>query len=411
MKKVLSSLFVLFLLCSCGGRVEDVANSMQFRNLGNTGIAVSEIGIGCGAFSEMDSAQSLAFMDVAIDSGVNYIDIYDATPKVRSNIGYALQGRRDKMIIQGHIGCYWNGQQYAQTRDVELAQQGFADLLDRLQTDYIDVGMIHIVDNPAQWDSLVNSPFMDYVKDLKKEGKIKHIGLSSHNAEAALKAVKSGIVEVLMFSINPVFDRLPAGVSAWSPDAKNHMKPGIDPIRVELYDYCAQKKIGVTVMKAFGSGGGILLDANRSALGKAMSVDQCLAYCLAKPCVATVVCGAKNVDELLADLHYLHASESEKDYYSVLNNENGSNAGGAEGDCTYCNHCLPCPQGIDIAKVNALVDKAEAEGGVSDQLQQEYDNLEHHAGECTECGSCETRCPFGVPVRERMKQAEELFGK
>lgn len=411
MKKFFYMIIATALFSACAGRNAEVTNSMVYRDLGNTGISVGEIGLGCSAFSEMDSAQSRAFMDVAIDSGVNYIDIYDATPKVRSNIGHALEGRRDKMVIQGHIGCYWNGSQYAQTRDVELAKQGFEDLLQRLQTDYIEVGMIHIVDNPDQWDSLVNSPFMDYVKHLKDQGKIKHIGLSSHNAAAALKAVKSGLIEVLMFSINPVFDRLPVEVSAWDPDVKSHMKPGIDPVRVELYDYCAQHKIGVTVMKAFGSGGGMLLDANRSALGTALTVEQCLAYCLAKPSVSTVVCGAKNVDELLADLRYLHATEQQKDYYSVLSASNTGNAGSAEGDCTYCNHCLPCPQGIDIAKVNALLDKAQAEGSVSSELQQEYDNLEHHAGECTECGSCEPRCPFGVSIRERMNEAEKIFGK
>ena len=77
-------------------------NSMTYRQLGNTGLEVSEISIGCGGFEKLDTAGSIALMDMALDSGMNYIDIYDANPKTRSNIGAALKGRRDKMIIQGH---------------------------------------------------------------------------------------------------------------------------------------------------------------------------------------------------------------------------------------------------------------------------------------------------------------------
>lgn len=409
--KILTLTALLAVVASCGSKKE-AANNMKYRPLGNTGLEVSEVSIGCSAFGKMDTAQSRAFMDVALDSGVNYLDLYDADPVVRGNIGYALQGRREKMIIQGHIGCWYNGESYERTRDVEKCKKGFEDLLSLLGTDYIEVGMIHIVDNPAEWDSIVESPFMDYVKQLKAEGKIRHIGLSSHNAEAALKAVKSGIVEVLMFSINPAFDRLSSDVSAWDPEADKKMLPGIDPVRVELYDYCAQHNIAVTVMKAFGSGGGKLLSAEKSPLHVALTVDQCLAYSLAKPCVSTAICGCNNVDELLADLHYLRATEAEKDYNTALSAQ-GDPVG--SGDCTYCNHCAPCPQGIQIARVNELLDKAEAAQAqgqpVPAEVQKAYEALAHHASECTACGECKGRCPFEVDVPARMQKAKEVFGK
>lgn len=404
MKKI-SVLLILSVLLLQVGCNHKPTNSMTYRPLGNTGLEVSEISIGCGGFEELDSAASIALMDVALDSGINYIDIYDANPVTRSNIGAALKGRRDRMIIQGHIGNTFKNGQHTRTRDLEETRQSFEDLLQRLGTDYIEVGMIHITDSPEEWNELEGSPFLEYVFQLKKEGKIKHIGVSSHNAEVALMAAKSGWIEVIMFSLNPAFDRLRGGATPWSEGAFDNLQAGIDPVRVEFYDYCASHHIGVTVMKALG-GGGRLLDAAKSPLGVAFTPEQCIAYCLAKPCISTCILGVDNIDELLADLHYLHATDAEKDYTSVLQPVKADKG----GQCTYCNHCSPCPQGIPIAKVNELLDKAQTEGYTA-ELQAQYDALPHHASECTHCGSCMTRCPFGVDVPQRMDEAADLFGK
>ena len=403
MKKVLFLAMAALMLASCGNKAKKT--DMQYRPLGNTGLMVSEISIGCGGFEKLDSAASLELMIMALDSGMNYIDIYDANPKTRSNIGYALQGRRDEMIIQGHIGSAWIDGQYKRTRDVEECKQGFQDLLDRLHTDHIEVGMIHITDSHEEWEAIQDSPFLDYVFQLKKEGKIKHIGLSSHNAEVALRAAKSGWVEVIMFSLNPAFDQLRGGAIPWEKGAMDNLQGGIDPVRVEFYDYCATHKIGVTVMKTFG-GGGRLLDEKTSPLGVAYTPEQCIAYCLAKPCISTCILGIDNMDELLRDLHWLHATEAEKDYSNVGKREQ-ANVG---GDCTYCNHCSPCTVGIPIAKVNELLDKAETEG-LTPELQEQYDALQHHAGECTHCGACLSRCPFDVDIPAKMDKAKEVFGK
>jgi predicted aldo/keto reductase-like oxidoreductase len=265
--------------------------------------------------------------------------------------------------------------------------------------------MIHITDSREEWEEIQGSPFLDYVFQLKKEGKIKHIGLSSHNAEVALMAAKSGWVEVIMFSLNPAFDRLRGGAIPWEKGAMDNLQAGIDPVRVEFYDYCAMHKIGVTVMKTFG-GGGRLLDAKTSPLGVAYTPEQCIAYCLAKPCISTCILGIDNLDELKADLHWMHATEAEKDYTSVGKKEVATKG----GDCTYCNHCSPCTQSIPIAKVNELLDKAETEG-LTPELQAKYDALPHHAGECTHCGACMSRCPFGVDIPAKMDRAKEVFGK
>lgn len=403
-KTVLMLLAAVMLVVGCKQQSEKKTD-MQFRPLGNTGLMVSEISIGCGGFEKIDSAASLELMTMALDSGMNYIDIYDASPVTRSNIGYALQGRRDEMIIQGHIGTVWANGQHTRTRDLDSTRMGFEDLLTRLGTDHIEVGMIHITDSREEWEEIQNSPFLDYVFKLKKEEKIKHIGLSSHNAEVALMAAKSGWVEVIMFSLNPAFDRLRGGAIPWEKGAMDNLQAGIDPVRVEFYDYCATHHIGVTVMKTFG-GGGRLLDEKTSPLGVGYTPEQCIAYCLAKPCISTCILGIDNLDELKRDLHWIHATDAEKDYTTVGKQEQFAKA----GECTYCNHCSPCTVGIPIAKVNELLDKAKTDGMTPD-LQAEYDHLPHHAGECTHCGACMSRCPFGVDIPTRMDKAKEMFGK
>lgn len=405
MNKTILTLCATALLTVVGCKQPENQTDMKFRPLGNTGLMVSEISIGCGGFEKIDSAASLELMTMALDSGMNYIDIYDANPVTRSNIGYALQGRRDEMIIQGHIGTVWANGQHTRTRDLDSTRMGFEDLLTRLGTDHIEVGMIHITDSREEWEAIQNSPFLDYVFQLKNEGKIKHIGLSSHNAEVALMAAKSGWVEVIMFSLNPAFDRLRGGAIPWEKGAMENLQAGIDPVRVEFYDYCATHHIGVTVMKTFG-GGGRLLDEKTSPLGVAYTPEQCIAYCLAKPCISTCILGIDNMDELTRDLHWMHASETEKDYTVVGKCEQDAKS----GDCTYCNHCSPCTVGIPIAKVNELLDKAET-NGMNDDLKAQYDALPHHAGECTHCGACMSRCPFGVDIPTKMDKAKELFGK
>ena len=407
--KGLFFLFLALIVISCNQKKGFVENpDMEYRTLGSTGLRVGVIGLGCGGFDEIDSAASRELVTAALDRGMNYMDIYDANPKVRSNIGYGLGNRREEMIIQGHIGCWWNGDSYERTRDVEKCKKGFEDLLTRLNTDYIDIGMMHIFDKMEEWEAVQGSDYLQYVKDLKAQGKIKHIGVSSHNAEVALAIAKSGLVEVIMFSLNPAFDRVLSGNNPWDPATFDNMLPGIDPVRVELYDYCTQHNIAITVMKAYG-GGDRLLDAEKSPLKVALTRDQCVAYVLSKPCVAVSLCSADNAGKLDEYLHYLKATDEDKDYNAALNKATAQ-AEGCKGDCTYCKHCAPCPVGIDIAKVNQLMDKAQQAGKVTDELAAEYKALEHHASECVGCGQCEERCPFDVPVREKMKETAKVFG-
>lgn len=382
---------------------------MNYKKLGNTGLEVSEIGMGCEGFVDHEGAFTMDLMDTAQRCGINYIDLYIPNPAIRSLIGETLKGRREKFILQAHLCTVWKDGQYKRTRNIEEVKAGFEDLLERLHTDYIEVGMIHYVDSIEDWETVAEGPVMEYAKELKASGKIRHIGLSSHNPKAAMAAVKSGDIEVLMFSVNPCYDLQPASEDCealW--DEKNYEQPliNMDPDREALYETCSRLGVGITVMKAFG--GGDLLDETLSPAGKALTHYQCLHYALTRPSVATVLAGAHTVEELKVCAGYEQAEEEEKDYASAFACLPKISW---QGHCMYCGHCAPCPKGIDVASVTKFLNLSKAQGEVPETVREHYEVMSHKAGECVACGSCEGRCPFGVPVIANMKEAERIFGK
>lgn len=382
---------------------------MNYRTLGRTGIRVSEIGLGGEWLNGLTQAESAAIMDTAMEQGINYLDIFMPQADTRDHIGNALRGCRDRWVLQGHLCTVYEDGQYTRTREIEKTRRSFEDLLRRLQTDYIDVGMIHYVDSMKDWREIADGPVLEYVKELKEKGVIRHIGLSSHNPEVALEAVKSGEIEVLMFSVNPCYDLQPASEDVeelWAE--KNYEKHlvNMDPERQELYETCQRLGVGITVMKAFG--GGDLLDAKLSPAGRALTVNQCIHYALTRPAVATVLSGAHSVEQLRESTAYEDASEAERDYAAAFASFPNISW---EGHCMYCSHCAPCPKKIDVASVTKFLNLAKAQGTVPETVREHYEVLAHHAGECIRCGACETRCPFGVPIMENMAQAKGIFGK
>ena len=381
---------------------------MNYRELGKTGLRVSEIGMGCEGFGEDNCQNTRRFFDIAEECGINYFDLYTSNPEVRASVGEALQGRREKFIIQSHVCSVWKNGQYKRTRNLAEVKEGFAEMLLLLQTDHIDIGMIHYVDAMDDWEQIMNGGVLQYVMELKKAGSIRHIGMSSHNPEVALAAVKSGYIEVLMFSVNPCYDLQPASEDVeelWAE--KNYEAPlvNMDAQRQELYETCQRLGVGITVMKAFG--GGDLLDEKLSPAGKALTVNQCLHYALTRPAVATVLAGAHTEEQLRQSIAYEEASEEEKD--CALAFASFPNISW-KGHCMYCSHCAPCPKHIDVASVTKFLNLARAQGEVPETVREHYAVLPHHAGECIQCGACESRCPFEVSIMENMKAAKEIFG-
>lgn len=272
-----------------------------------TGEKAGIIGLGCEHLDGKPYEQVKDTIQTALDCGINYLDVFMPGREIREHIARALGNRRGDVMIQGHIGSTDINQQYDISRDMPTVKKYFEHCLRTFG--YIDFGMLFFIDTPEEFDKVFHGGLADYAQRLKQQGDIRHIGFSSHSPETAAQVVETGIVDIMMFSINLGFDLYPAEF-----DALNTL-------------------------------------------------------------------------------------------------EDGWHTDDFTGHCVYCNHCLPCPKGINIAMVNKYLDIAKVDlEHVPLSIQSHYDSLTSHSGDCIGCGSCEKRCPFGVPVIENMKESQRIFG-
>ena len=375
---------------------------MEYRKLGRTGLEASVIGFGAEWIGKMEQAEVNAMVARGAAAGVNIVDCWMSDPAVRSALGEALEP-----IIQGHIGSTWQDGQYVRTRELDQVRPAFEDLLERLRTDHVELGMIHYVDACDEFRAIMDGPFIEYVRELLAAGKIGHVGLSTHNPEVALLACDEPEIEVIMFSLNPAFDMMPASedLEDLFGDYENMAGDGIEPVRARLYARAEEKDVALTVMKGYA--GGRLLFADASPFGVALTPVQCIHYALTRPAVSSVLCGYDTKEQVDQAVAYENASHEEKDFASVIAN---APLHAYRGQCTYCGHCKPCPAGLDIGMINKFYDLATMQPEVPATVRSHYEALEHTASACIGCRSCESRCPFGVPIAERMEKAAALFG-
>ncbi|MDE7403869.1 MAG: aldo/keto reductase, partial [Lachnospiraceae bacterium] len=231
---------------------------MKYRELKRcSNLKVSEIALGCEGFIDKTPEEFKEMLERALELGINFIDMYTPNPVFRDNLGAAMKGRREKFVLQGHICSVWEDGQYLRTRNIEKAKAGFEDQLQRLGTDYLDIGMIHYVDGESNFEEVFQGEIIEYCKELKAEGKIHAIGLSSHNPVIARKAVETGLIDVLMFSVNAAYDMQPASEDCndlFDPANYQNGFEGINSDRKALYELCAREDVAIDVMKVFGGG-------------------------------------------------------------------------------------------------------------------------------------------------------------
>ncbi|MBE6696553.1 MAG: (4Fe-4S)-binding protein [Ruminococcaceae bacterium] len=367
---------------------------MEYRQLprGDETEKFSVIGIGLGGIGQTPPEEIEAIICKAIDNGINFFDMCTAGATF-APFGRAIAGRRDKVFLQVHFGAVYdeNGE-YGWCRDFDTIKRTFLWELDTLGTNYVDFGFLHCVDEDDDFDKLSDIGVLDYLKELKSKGVVRHIGFSSHTPSVANRIIDTGLVDMMMFSINPAYD------------FEKGDEYGIGSVkeRFELFQRCAREGIGISVMKPFFAGQ--LLSAEQSPFGVALTHIQCLQYALDRPGVLVAVPGVQNMAHLDQVIKYLHATDKEKDY-SVIGT---FTADTITGTCVYCNHCQPCPAGIDIGLVNKYYDLALAGDDIA---ANHYTKLSVKADACLHCGHCESRCPFSVKQEKRMDDINRYFTK
>ena len=367
---------------------------MEYRQLphGTPNERFSVIGLGLGGIGQTPAEEIEAIIRKAIRHGINFFDMCTAGATY-APLGKAISGQRENVFLQAHFGAVYdeNGE-YGWCRDFETIQKTFLWELEALQTDYVDFGFLHCVDTDEDFDCLLQIGLLDYLKELKIRGTVRHIGFSSHTPSVANRILDTGLMDMMMFSINPAYD------------FEKGDEYGIGSVaeRFELFQRCAKEGIGISVMKPFFAGQ--LLSAEQSPFGVALTHNQCLQYAIDRPGVLVALPGVQTMEHLDQILKYLTATKEEKDY-SVIGTFTSDTI---SGTCVYCNHCQPCPAGIDIGLVSKYYDLAKAGDAIA---ASHYTKLSINASDCLHCGHCQSRCPFGVKQENRMQEIENYFHK
>ncbi len=363
---------------------------MEYRILPRSGARIGVLGMGSAVIGALPEEQIIRTVRTAVKNGVNYFDMAGGHASIFEAYGKALSGLREQVYLQIHFGADYTSGEYGWTTDLEQIKRSVAWQLERLGTDYIDVGFIHCMDEDKDFDAHVKNGVLDYIMTLKASGVVRSIGLSSHTPAVTHRILDTGLVDVLMFSINPLYD-----------GGQGDFGIGSSEERHALYCRCEKEGVGIVVMKPYC--GGQLLDEKKSPFGVALTKAQCLQYALDKPGVVCIVPGCGSEAELLATLDSLNAPEEARDY-AVVGRLSPTTAAGR---CVYCKHCHPCPAGLDVALINKYYDLSL----LGDPLAREhYLTLDKQAGDCVACGHCDARCPFHVRQSERMAQIAAYFG-
>ncbi|MBQ2309810.1 MAG: aldo/keto reductase [Erysipelotrichales bacterium] len=363
---------------------------MEYRKNRRTGDLISEIGLGSSYLFEAGMEEGVKALRRAYEGGINYYDLAAGDGSAFPIYGEAFKDVRDRIFYQIHFGAEYSKGTYGWSLDPEVIRKSVKWMLEQLHTDYIDYGFIHCQDEFSDWETYQKNGIFDMILDLKKQGVVRHIGLSSHTPAVIQKILDTGAVDMLMFSVNPGYDYQEGEYAFGSVEERN-----------AVYRRCEAEGIGISCMKPFS--GGQLLDASLSPFEKALTPYQCIRYALDKPGVLTVLPGASDSAEVEALLEYYNKSEEELDY-SVIGTFAPAEA---KGKCVYCNHCKPCPMGLDIGLINKYYDLTKAGDAMA---REHYRTLEKTAKDCAGCGHCDSRCPFHVAQSERMTEIAEYFG-
>ena len=335
---------------------------MEYRTLGKTGLKVSRMGFGGIPIQRVDAEATKNLMLRLSNEGVNYIDTARGYSVSEEYLGYALEGIRDRFILATKSMAR---SKEDMLRDVEVS-------LSNLRTDYIDLYQIH---NPSTADlEKVMAPggAVEALQEARDQGKIGHIGITLHSVELFEKALELPWVETIMFPYNIV-----------------------ETQAEELIHRCSEKNIGFICMKPLA--GGAIEDAT-TALRFICSNDD----------VSVVIPGMAATEEVDMNLAAVNdkspLTENELQKIQRIRDDLGTNF------CRRCNYCAPCSAGIPISGA-LLMEGYFSRYDLQEWAIMRYNAFEKKASDCIDCGVCEERCPYNLPIRQMLKKVADVFGK
>ena len=335
---------------------------MQYRELGKTGLKISNLGFGGIPIQRIDAEGTKVLMHKLKDAGVNYIDTARGYTVSEGYLGYALEGIREHFILATK----------SMARDKEGMAKDIDISLKNLRTDYIDLYQFH---NPsmAQFEQIIApGGALEAAIEARQAGKIGHIGITMHSLELFETVLNYDWVETIMFPYNIVETQAEA-----------------------LIAKCAEKNIGFVCMKPL-AGGAI----ENAALA--------MRFIGANPNVSVIIPGMADVSEV--DQYIAAANDdspltaAELAAMQKIRDELGTNF------CRRCNYCQPCTAGINISG-SFLFEGYYNRYGLQDWAKGRYMAMAKTASDCVDCGLCEERCPYHLPIRQMLKKVATVFGK
>ena len=335
---------------------------MEYRVLGKSGLKISRLGFGGIPIQKIDAEGTKMLMGSLKEAGVNYIDTARGYTVSEEYLGYALEGIREHFIIA--------------TKSMARDKAGMAKDIDislkNLRTDHIELYQVH---NPSPADFakvLAPGGALEALLEAKAAGKIGHIGVTAHSLEVFEAALELDWVETIMFPYNIVESQGEA-----------------------LIHRCTEQNVGFIAMKPLA--GGAIEDATLA-----------LRYIAASPDVTVVIPGMAEEKEIRQNVSAISdptpLTSDELAAIETLRNTLGTQF------CRRCNYCAPCTAGISIPAV-FLMEGYLSRYGLGDWARTRYANMDKAASDCVDCGICETRCPYNLPIREMLKRAAEKFGR
>lgn len=347
---------------------------METRRLGKTDMQVARLGFGGMTIPKVDVEQAVATVERALDLGVNFIDtarVYGKGDSERK-IGLVMEHRRDEAYLSSRIpDTTYDG-----------IKRAIDESLEALRTDYIDLYEPHDVSTQARYQPLMRKGGgLKALQEAKDEGKIRHIGFTSHNWDLIAEMIRSDAFEAGLITYNLA-----------NTEAED-----------EVLDLAEEHDVGLFIMKVFGNAS--LLGLSPPDEDRTPTVEECLRFALSNQRLPLILTGVKSPEEIeqnvaIAERYQPLSPDEERDLRDF-----GDRLG--RGYCYGCEYCLPCPQEIDIPGILQLLDYRERIGWEWPQARKRYAQFQATIEDCVDCEQCEERCPQDLPVRERLRKAHD----